>query len=222
MEAVVSFRFGAYRKHRPVVAEEMRTPEEGDLDPNSVVLYAKDKQSGEIVGSVRIESNFGGRHALADHLHLPEQIDGKPVAYITRLAVAHGPTGRLAKLGLFKAIYQYCLGLQIDYLTAAAPVPLDRQYASLGFSPIYPNARLFPGFTDPSILYVPMKFDVKSSYSNWKKQNHPLFQFMMEDYCPDIKVFTSVSAVWVTPREPRPAKPITRLDQLLKQPFVVL
>ena len=151
LEAVVSFRFGAYRKHRPVVAEEMRTPEEGDLDPNSVVLYAKDKQSGEIVGSVRIESNFGGRHALADHLHLPEQIDGKPVAYITRLAVAHGPTGRLAKLGLFKAIYQYCLGLQIDYLTAAAPVPLDRQYASLGFSPIYPNARLFPGFTDPSI-----------------------------------------------------------------------
>lgn len=213
LSQAVRVRWQSYSRTLPDLAEELRAPEPADTADHNIVLVAEDKATGVPVGSMRVETNLGGSHFLDRWFHLPEQFSNRTVAWVTRLAVQSGATGRLAKLAIFKALYRYCLAIQIDWITVGSVPPLDRQYLRLGFQPIFPEGKLVPMPSNPKIPQRMLAFDVVRAEQMWREQNHPFYQFIVRDYCPDILIFSSLSGSWSTPRDrQRPPPPPKSLD----------
>lgn len=201
LSQAVRVRWQSYSRSLPHLADSLREPEPADTAEHNIVLVAEDKTTGVPVGSMRIETNFGGSHFLDRWFHLPERFSNRTVAWVTRLAVQSGATGRLAKLAIFKALYRYCLATQIDWITVGSVPPLDRQYLRLGFQPIFPEGKLVPMPGNPKIPQRMLAFDVIQAERMWREQDHPFYQFIVRDYCPDILVFSSLSGAWSTPRD---------------------
>lgn len=200
----VSVRWQAYSRTLPELSLELREPEAADLADSSVVLLAESKATGLPIGSLRIETNFDGPHYLSRFFTLPSEFTGKPIAWVTRLAVQSGTTGQTAKLALFKAMYMYCLAFQIAWITVGSVPPLDKQYLRLGFRPIFPNGKLVPMPSNNSIPQRMLALNVLDAEREWRCQKHPFYKFIVRDYCPDIQIFSSLSGYWSRPRTDAP------------------
>lgn len=204
LSKAIKVRADAYGRHTPAFADALKVVEADDVDRGSLVLLAESKVTGEAVGTLRIHTNFSAPTYLERVLELPEFLRGAGIAYVTRLAVANGPNGSSVKLSLFKALYRYCLATQISWILAVAREPVDRDLARLGFLDIMPNSQKLRRPADFGDVDVrPLYFDVLEAEHKWRESRHPLYDFMVRKFHPDIEIFASVSSAWATPRRPR-------------------
>lgn len=199
----VQVRAQAFLRHAPQFGLQLMAPEEADRTRGNVVLLAESKITGEPEGSIRIETNLSFRTELEAVVKLPEFLHGKTIAQVGRLGVKVGPEGTLVKRALFKALYRFCLATQIDYMLVAARTPVDREFIKLGFREVFeePTLLSFPSQGKKHLrLFV---FDVPAGERTWREAKHPLYQFMIEDFHPDIEIFSSVRGMWAMPRAMR-------------------
>jgi len=203
----VQVRAQAFLRHAPQFGALLMKPEEADRTRGNVVLLAESKSTGDPEGSIRVETNLTFRTELEAVISLPDFLRDKTIAQVGRLGVKSGPDGTLVKRALFKALYRFCLATQIDYMLVAARTPVDREFMKLGFREVFeePTLLSFPSQGKKHLrLFV---FDVPAGERTWREAKHPLYKFMIEDFHPDIEIFSSVRGMWAMPRSKRASDP---------------
>jgi hypothetical protein len=185
----------AYHRHVPEFARTMDQPEPYDRDPGGLVLLAESKLNRSPVGTMRIQSNCSRPLALEQSMELPDWLSGRLVG-ATRLGVEAGEPGRMVKMGLFKALYLYCVREQIDWMAIAARTPLDRQYAGLLFRDVFGEKEFIPLAHAANIPHRIMAFEVGTTERRWREAAHPLYDFMLVTHHPDIDLSAAPSLDW--------------------------
>lgn len=188
-------RQAAYQRHVPDFARTMDQPEAYDRDPGGLVLLAESKLNRTPVGTMRIQSNCFRPLALEQSLELPDWLSGRLVG-ATRLGVESGEAGRMVKLGLFKALYLYCVRERIDWMAIAARTPLDRQYAALLFRDVFGEKEFIPLAHANNIPHRIMAFEVATTERRWGAANHSLYDFMLVKHHPDIDLSAAPPLKW--------------------------
>ncbi len=197
----VRVRHEAYSKHHPpVVADRVGVEELDDKKVDAIVLLAESKIDAAPMGTMRVHVNVSEPLAFEKEFDLPARFRGKTLAHITRLAVTGGDASRLVKLALFKTLHRYCHALQIDWMLVAGVPPLHRQYLMLGFSDVFEDGLLRPSVTTANLPARLMGFEVPSAERRWSEAGHPLYDFMVREFHPDIEIFNSVRSMWSQPR----------------------
>lgn len=184
----VRIRHSAYARHLPAFADGLRAPEPLDTAPGVTVLLAESRLDGSPLGTVRIQTNVHGPLAVEQSIALPPWMEGLHLAEVTRLAIAEGRIGRLVKLVLIKACFQYCEREGIDYAVAAGRAPLDRQYAQLMFDDLFPQTGFIPLRHAGNLPHRIMAFDVATGEERWARAQHPLLHFFRRTRHPDIEL----------------------------------
>lgn len=204
LQKAIKVRADAYGRHTPSFADSLRSIEDDDKSPSSLVLLCESKVTGDAVGTLRIHTNFDNPTYLEKVLVLPDFLRFAGIAYVTRLAVANGANGSFVKLAMFKALYRYCFATQISWILAVAREPVDRDFTRLGFQDILSSGEKLRRPEDFGEVDVrPLYFSVLDAEHEWRLTGHPLYDFMVRKTHPDIEIFSSVSSAWATPRRTR-------------------
>ena len=207
----VRVRADTYRKHHPELAIQLTEPEADDRAPFSLVLLAESKKDGTAVGTMRIETNAFDTIKIEELLPKFSHFSNRPIAFVTRLGVRNCQDSHLIKIALFKALHRYCLACQIEWMVVAAKPPMDRQYLKLGFSDVYETDTLIPIPWSGNIRTRILALNTIDAEQNWKRSNNPLYDFMINNYGPDIQIFSSVSGIWTRSRIKQADLPSTEI-----------
>lgn len=185
---VCDVRAAAYGHHDPEMG-----PKFGDLEPldrteGTAVLLCRDKQSGQGIGTARIQVSAFGPLALESSLRLPDWLGKRPRAQISRLAVLAG-ADPLVKLCLMKASYQYCLATQVRWMVIGARNnALIRNYRSLGFKDVFEAGAWVPLASGGGLPHQILAFDVVGAKAAWQAARNRLYGFMTDTVHADLQV----------------------------------
>jgi hypothetical protein len=117
---------------------------------------------------------------------LPRWMRDRPLAEVTRLGITGGSIGRLVKVVLIKAAFQYCEHEDVEWAVVTARPPLDRQYSQLMFEDLYPKQGLVPLRHVDNIPHRVMAFEIDTGHQRWAEADHPLLNFFSYTRHPDI------------------------------------
>ncbi len=182
----------SYSRHAPWMSAMLADPEEVDLLPSTVVFICRDKASGDVVGTARVQVTLRGPLLIEQCITVPDDMAQSARAEITRLASVPG-SDPLVKLALMKAGYLYCLANQVRWLVIGARnEALMRQYLRLGFVDVFDADRRVPLTYAGGIPHRILKFDVTAAERTWLSSGHALYPFMVETLHPDIRIFPDI------------------------------
>jgi hypothetical protein len=188
LEKAVAIRHRAYARHVPSLAAMLMAPESNDVEPGCAVLLAESKLDGEPLGTLRIQSNCYRSLAIEDSVELPQEYAGASLAEATRLGVAQAPIGRMVKTMLFKAFYMYCVEAGIEWMFIGARAPLERMYAALLFSNVFPGGPMVELKHAGNLQHRIMNFEVATAQERWHSARHPMFDLFFRTRHSDIRV----------------------------------
>lgn len=188
LNKAVEIRHSAYARHLPVFAEKLQSPEPADTEDDVVVLLAESKLDGSPIGTARIQTNQYRALSMEESVDLPLWIKSKSLADIRRLGIVQGTIGRLVKMVLIKACFQYCERNGVDWAVIAARPPLDRSYQQLMFEDILPGQTFIPVPRANNVPHRVMAFEIETGEARWTQANHPLLKFFCSTNHPDIDI----------------------------------
>lgn len=184
----VRVRHAAYARHVPEFASTLALPEASDYEDDSVVLLAESRLDGSPLGTMRIQTNLHRALHVEDSVALPGWLQGRRLAEVTRLGVGEGRIGRLVKVALMKALFDYCELNRIEWMVVTGRAPIDRQYEQLLFCDVFEDKAPVPLRHVGNIPHRVMAFDVGTAERRWEAAGHPLFNFFRRTHHPDIDI----------------------------------
>nr|WP_143890650.1 hypothetical protein [Tepidimonas alkaliphilus] len=200
LQRVAALRWAAYARHLPApLVQPLAQAEALDREPGVAVLMAESKVDGELLGTLRLQTNRPRPLLLEQSYTLPPEMAQSPCAEVTRLAVASHPESRLVKTVLLKAAYRWCEAYGIRYVLVTARPPLDRQYARLLFRDVDPARGYVPLAHVFGLPHRVMVCDLARARQDGA--GHPLYDFWFRTDHPDLEV---------GPEEGRPSTQSTR------------
>lgn len=188
LSKAIHIRHAAYARHLPEFAETLKKPESADAEDGVVVLLAESKLDGSPLGTMRIHTNQFKPICLEQSIELPGWLKNRRLAEATRLGITNEKGGRLVTTILFKAYFQYCQQIGIEWLVIAGRAPIDRQYERLLFEDVYPGIGYVPLAHANKLPHRIMSLNVDTAESRWNAVNHPLLGFMCHTFHPDIHI----------------------------------
>jgi len=191
-----ALRAQAYGHHLPGLAQALVEPDGIDRSRGSLVLVCRDKASGALVGTARLQRDAGQPLPIEASLPLPAALAGMTRAEITRLAILAGADPLLRPM-LVKACYLAAMASQTRLLVIGARSPaLVRIYRGLGFTDLLGAGRQVPLAHAGDLPHSVLSFDVVAAERCWREGRHPLYGFMVETWHPDLQLLAE--------REPEP------------------
>lgn len=184
----VKIRSAAYGRHMPEFGDKLRVPESIDTEPGVVVLLAESKLDGSPLGTLRIQSNACMPLLVEESVTLPRWLRDQPLAEVTRLAIVGGSIGRLVKIVLIKAAFQYCEQDAVDWAIVTARAPLDHQYEQLMFEDLFPEQGFMPMRHVDNHPHRVLGFEIRTGQQRWSEAQHPLLKFFAHTEHSDIDV----------------------------------
>ena len=197
LSTICQLRTAAYTKRLPDMAAMMGSPEPEDTEPGTFIFVATRLSDDKPVGTARLQTNMVSPLEFETHIELPASFQGRLLAQGTRLAVvADNDTILVTKL-LLKAMHAFCRGFQVSYILVAAEPPRDRFYRAFGFREIFPGLQfLIESAPNHRCALLSFDFDQTEELLG----TNPGHLAFLKAYCPDIQIFSSLFASWVTPR----------------------
>jgi len=183
----VEMRRAAYGRHLPEFAETMSI-ESSDRATDTAVLLAESRLDGRALGTMRIQTNVDRPLAVEQSVCLPEWLANVRLAEATRLGVAGGTIGRMAKVALCKALFAYCAHQEVDWMVITARSPLDREYEAMLFSDVFGKNEFLPMSHVGGMPHRVLAKPVAVAQQRWAQVKHPLYKFVFETDHPDIDV----------------------------------
>lgn len=119
---------------------------------------------------------------------LPAWMQGRALAEVTRLGIEEGRIGRMVKIALVKACFQYCEAKGVEYAVAAGRYPIDQHYEQLMFEDLYPETGYIPLRHAGNLPHRVMAFEIASGERRWTEAEHPLLKFFCYTRHPDIQI----------------------------------
>ena len=192
LQEASAVRAAAYGHHlpgmAPALALALAAPDAVDQSPGTVVLVCRDKHSGQVVGTARIQRNHPQPLQIEHSVALPPALAGQPRAEITRLAILAGADAQVRPM-LVKACYLYAVASQIRWLVIGARSPaLIRVYRRLGFDDLLGAGQQVPLAHAGGLPHSVLAFDVVSAERTWHAAQHGLYGFMVETWHPDLQL----------------------------------
>lgn len=188
MRKAVQVRHAAYARHIPAFAATLVRPELSDYEAGSIVLLAESKLDGSPLGSTRIQTNLNGPLHLEESVTLPAWMANVRLAEVTRLGIDEGRVGRLVKIALIKACFEYCEQLGIEHAVVTGRAPIDRQYEQLMFRDVFEDKGYVPLAHVGNIPHRVMSFEIATGEARWSAARHPLLKFFKQTEHPDIDI----------------------------------
>ena len=181
-------RATAYGHHDPELGPKFGDIEQLDRTDGTAVLLCRDQQTGQGIGTARIQVSGFGPLALEHSICLPDWLGKQPRAQISRLAVLTG-ADPLVKLSLMKASYQYCLATQVRWMVIGARnAALIRNYRSLGFKDVFEPGAWVPLASGGGLPHQILAFDVVDAAAAWQATKNRLYGFMTDTLHSDLQV----------------------------------
>jgi hypothetical protein len=200
--AVRALAYGHHLGDRPGLAQALAEPDATDLAPGTAVLVCRDKASGDVIGTARIQRNHPRPLPIEDSIVLPAALAGHARAEITRLAIRPGADA-LVRPMLVKACWMYAVAAQIRTLVIGArSAALVRIYKGLGFTDLLADAsgtRQVPLAHAGGLLHHVLGFDVVAAERHWFAARHALYAFMVETWHPDLQLVPDSAAAFRPP-----------------------
>lgn len=188
MWKAVRVRHAAYARHIPAFAQTLTEPEASDYADGAVVLLAESKLDGSPMGSTRIRNNFYAPLSVEGSIVLPEWLQHRRLAEVTRLSVNEGRIGHTVKTALLKACVSYCQDNAIEWALATGRAPIDRQYERLLFIDLFADKAPVPLKHVGNIPHRVMAFEIDTIEERWTKARHPMLDFFCRTHHPDIAI----------------------------------
>jgi hypothetical protein len=188
LRKAVQVRHAAYARHLPEFASRLALPEACDYEDDTVVLLAESRLDGSPLGSVRIQTNFYRPLHLEESVMLPDWMQGRRLAEVTRLGVEEGRIGRIVKIALMKAMFDYWQQNAIEWAIATGRAPIDRQYEQLLFTDVFGEKAMVPLQHVGGIPHRVMAFEMATAEDRWRAAKHPLLTFFRHTKHPDIDI----------------------------------
>ena len=181
-------RAEAYGHHVPAMGATLAQPDAIDLQPGTTVLICRDKASGEVAGTARLQRNQLAPLQIEHSVDVPEALAGQHLAEITRLAIRPGADVLMRPM-LVKACYLYAVASQIRWLVIGARSPaLIRIYRGLGFADLLGEGRQVPLAHAGGLPHSVLAFNVVAAERTWHAARHGLYSFMVETFHPDLQL----------------------------------
>lgn len=217
LRKAVQIRHAAYARHIPEFAQSLVDPEHSDYEDDCVVLLAESKLDGSPLGSLRIQTNLHRALSVEDSVALPPHLQGRRLAEVTRLGIGEGRIGRVVKVALIKASFEYCEANNIEYAVVTGRAPIDRQYEQLLFSDVFEDKALVPLSHVGNIPHRVMQFEIATGEQRWTAAAHPLLGFFRHIKHPDIDIGAKRAPRVQRSRLARPMAPpsVVRARELL-------
>lgn len=206
MRKAVQIRHAAYARHIPEFAQTLLLPEHSDYEDDAVVLLAESKLDGSALGSTRIQTNLLQRLSVEDSVELPSWLQGRRLAEVTRLGIGEGRIGRIVKIALIKACFEYCEDNAIDWAVVTGRAPIDRQYEQLLFADVFADRQPVPLRHVGNIPHRVMAFEIATGQQRWEAAAHPLLDFFRHIRHPDIDIAEQRPLRAASARASRPMK----------------
>jgi hypothetical protein len=188
LRKAIGIRHAAYARHVPEFARTLAAPEACDYEDDVVVLLAESKLDGTALGTARIQTNAYRPLHLEQSLELPDWLQGRRLAEVTRLGVSEGRIGHVVKVALMKAFFQYWELSGTEYAIATGRAPIDRQYEQLLFSDVFGPGERIPLRHVGNIPHRVMAFEVATAEARWSEARHPLMKYVFHTNHPDIQI----------------------------------
>lgn len=192
LNKAVALRHAAYARHVPEFARSLALPEASDYDEDTVVLLAESKLDGTALGTARIRTNVHQPLHIEESVVLPQWLQGRALGEVERLGVGEGRIGRMVKVALVKAFFEYFEKSGIEYAVIAGRAPIDRQYEQLMFSDVFGEKEMVPLIHTGNIPHRVMAFEIATGEARWTAANHPMLKFFRHTHHPDIDVGATV------------------------------
>jgi hypothetical protein len=184
----VQIRHAAYARHVPEFARTLALPEACDYEHDSVVLLAESRLDGTALGTARIQTNLYRPLHVEQSVVLPDWLQGRRLAEVTRLGVAEGRIGRVVKVALMKAFFQFWEKSGTEFALATGRAPIDRQYEQLMFTDVFEPGQMIPLRHVGNIPHRVMAFEIATAEARWNAAGHPLLGFVRHTRHPDIDI----------------------------------
>jgi len=184
----VRVRHAAYARHVPEFARTLELPEACDYEDDSIVLLAESRLDGTPLGTARIQTNLHRPLHVEESVTLPAWLQGRRLAEVTRLGIDEGRIGRVVKIALIKACFDYCEQNGIDWAVVTGRAPIDRQYEQLLFADVFEDKAPVPLQHVGNIPHRVMAFEIATGEQRWQAAGHPLLNFFRHTHHPDIDI----------------------------------
>jgi hypothetical protein len=209
----VRIRHAAYARHVPEFARTLARPEDCDYEDDAVVLLAESRLDGSALGTARIQTNTYRPLQVEESVELPGWLQERRLAEVTRLGVAEGRIGRVVKLALMKAFFEYWERSGTEFAVVTGRAPIDRQYEQLLFSDVFADGQMIPLRHVGNIPHRVMAFEIATAEARWRASGHPLLDFFRHTHHPDIQLGALPLAPAAPLAAPRPPPSACRVPQ---------
>jgi hypothetical protein len=211
LRKAVGIRHAAYARHVPDFARSLAVPEACDYADDTVVLLAESKLDGSALGTARIQTNVRGHLHIEESLELPEWLQGRRLAEVTRLGVSEGRIGHVVKVALMKAFFQFWEQSGTEFAIATGRAPIDRQYEQLMFTDVFEPGQMIPLSHVGNIPHRVMAFEIATAEARWTAAKHPLLKFVRQTNHPDIQIGELRTRHKISPALPQRAPVASRI-----------
>jgi len=212
-----SVRAEAYGHHVPDMGSRLAQPDAVDLLPGTTVLVCRDKASGQVAGTARIQRNQPSPLQIEHSCDMPEALAGQHLAEITRLAIRPGADVLMRPM-LVKACYLFAVASQVRWLVIGARSPaLIRIYRGLGFADLLGEGHQVPLAHANGLPHSVLAFNVVTAERTWHAARHGLYSFMVETFHPDLQLVAERADAEAVPAHPASAHPLAGGRPQLRQ-----
>lgn len=189
IEKVCLQRAQAYGRHQPdlVTRLTLSKPETDDLRDDVLILMAESKESGEVVGALRLQTNLNQPLRFETELALPERFRGKHLLEAGRMTVRNGPEGRMVLPALVKAAFEISYRVGIDHSLLIGRAPIDRMYHAMQFQDVFDGEKVVTS-AQPGVPVTLFYMDITQADARWIAAACPLYGFMAQTLHPDIDI----------------------------------
>jgi N-acyl-L-homoserine lactone synthetase len=187
LRQAVAVRIQAYGRHVPGMDAVLKEPEPDDFRDDAALLIAESKETGQVLGSMRLLTNATQALHLEHEVELPAMFHGKRLLEAWRLTVRNCEEGRLVAAALYKSLYEISFHAGIDHILVVARKPVDRLYKAMQFKDGLQGRKLALSNTlnlPHGLFYLP----VREADTLWREAECPLYPFMALTSHPDIEI----------------------------------
>ena len=183
----IELRAAAYSRHNAPALDRVRNGEPEDERDDVVLLIARSKLDGGIVGTMRLDPNLNSPLHIESVITVPEPYSRSRCVEFMRLGVRNGTSGRLVSAALAKAGYEICVAMNVDYIFLCSRSPVDTLYRGYRFDDLL-NGRKLELHYAPGAPHFVLCLPVAEAEDRWRQHSESVYRFFVETEHPDIRI----------------------------------
>jgi hypothetical protein len=183
----IAVRAAAFLRHNAPALDKVRNGEEDDDRDDVILLVARSKLDGGVVGTMRIDPNLNAPMHLESVISVPEPFNKSRCVEFMRLGVLNGASGHLVSSALAKAGYEVCVAMKMDYIFVCSRAPVDTLYRGYRFDDLLGGRKLDLHYA-PGAPHFVMCLPVAEAEERWRLHSKSVHRFFIETEHPDLEI----------------------------------